>query len=97
MAFCLTTQFLRYADFQKLNIRAVRMVQFSPFETLGSAAAGTLRALAHPVDTHIFLHGDETEERMEKLVAMAHKTCFLHALFASRLEPIVELELNGAD
>jgi uncharacterized OsmC-like protein len=97
VAFCLTTQFLRYADFHKMNIRAVRMVQFSPFETLGSAAAGTLRALAHPMDTHIFLHGDETDERMEKLLVMAQNTCYLHALLAGRLEPIVELELNGAD
>ncbi|MFM9971667.1 MAG: hypothetical protein ACKVQK_25075 [Burkholderiales bacterium] len=95
VAFCLTTQFLRYADFHKMKIRAVRLVQESPFETQGSAANGDLRAIAHPMDTHIFLHGDESVERMEKLLVMAQNTCYLHALLAGRLEPVVELELNG--
>lgn len=96
IGFCLTTQFLRYADFHKMKIRAVRMVQTSPFEIAGSAAAGTLRAIAHPLDTHIFLHGEETDERMEKLLLMAQNTCFLHALLAAPLEPALELEVNGA-
>ena len=96
IGFCLTTQFLRYADFHKMKIRAVRMVQTSPFEIAGSAAAGTLRAIAHPLDTHIFLHGEESDERMEKLLLMAQNTCFLHALLAAPLEPALELEINGA-
>ena len=95
VAFCLTTQFLRYADFHKMKIRAVRMVQFSPFETRGHAAQGTLEAVAHPLDTHIFLHGDESAERMEKLLVMAQNTCYLHALLAEPLEPVLELSLEG--
>ena len=95
IGFCLTTQFLRYADFHKMNIRAVRMVQTSPFELAGSAAAGTLRAIPHPLDTHIFLHGEESDERMEKLLLMAQNTCFLHGLLAAPLEPVLELEVNG--
>ena len=95
VAFCLTTQFLRYADFHKMNIRAVRMVQYSPFELQGSAVAGNLAAVAHPMDTHIFLHGDESDERMEKLLVMAQNTCYLHALLAGSFEPRLELELNG--
>jgi len=69
------------------------MVQFSPFETRGDAAEGTLLAVAHPLDTHIFLHGDEPAERMEKLLVMAQNTCYLHALLAEPLEPVLELDL----
>ena len=79
-----------------MNIRAVRIVQTSPFELTGSAVAGTLRAVAHRLDTHIFLHGEESDERMEKLLVMAQNTCFLHALLAAPLEPVLELEVNGA-
>lgn len=96
IAFCLTTQFLRYADFHKMKIRALRVVQSSPFEIQGSVAAGDLHAIAHPVDTHIFLHGEESDERMEKLMVMAQNTCYLHALLAGALAPVVDIELNGS-
>ena len=95
VAFCLATQFLRYADFHKMKIRAIRMVQTSPFEIQGGVAAADWRAVAHPMDTHIFLHGEESDERMEKLLVMAQNTCYLHALLAGALEPVLELELNG--
>jgi uncharacterized OsmC-like protein len=61
-----------------------------------AAAVARLREIAHPLDTHIFLHGEETDERMEKLLLMAQHTCFLHALLASALEPALEWEVNGA-
>lgn len=95
IAFCLSTQFLRYADHHKMNLRALRIVQDSPFELTGSAGLGTLRALARPLDTHIFVHGEESDERMEKLLMMAQNTCYLHALLHAPLEPEVELEVNG--
>ena len=95
VAFCLSTQFLRYAEHHKMNLRALRIVQYSPFELTGSAAQGTLVARPHPMDTHMFLHGDESDERMEKLLSMAQNTCYLHALLHEPLEPVFELHLNG--
>lgn len=95
VAFCLSTQFLRYAEHHKMNLRALRIVQDSPFETTGNAAQGTLRARAYPMDTHIFLHGEESDERMEKLLIMAQNTCYLHALLHDPLAPQIELEVNG--
>jgi hypothetical protein len=78
-----------------MNLRALRIVQYSPFELTGSAAQGTLVARPHPMDTHMFLHGEESDERMEKLLSMAQNTCYLHALLHEPLEPVIELHLNG--
>ena len=94
IAFCLTTQLLRYIDVHKMKVRAVRMVQLSPFETTGHAATN-LRAIAHPLDTHVFVHGDDTDERMEKLLVMAQNTCYLHALLHNAYEPVLEIEHNA--
>ncbi len=96
IAFCLTTQLLRYTEVHKMNVRAIRMVQYSPIELTGSAAAGNLKALAHPLDTHVFVHGDDTDERMERLLVMAQNTCYLHALLHNPYEPVLQIELNGA-
>lgn len=95
IAFCLTTQLLRYTEVHKMNVRAIRMVQYSPIELTGSAAAGNLKAIAHPLDTHVFVHGDDTDERMERLLVMAQNTCYLHALLHNPYEPMVQIELNG--
>ena len=93
IAFCLTTQLLRYIEAHKMNVRALRMVQLSPIELAGSAREP--RAIAHALDTHVFVHGDEPDERMEKLLTMAQNTCYLHALLHNPFEPVVRVELNG--
>jgi uncharacterized OsmC-like protein len=94
IAFCLMTQLLRYTEVHKLNIRALRMVQYSPFELAASSEG--IRAVAHPLDTHVFAHGDESDERIEQLLVMAQNTCYLHALLHNAFEPVVELSLNRA-
>lgn len=94
IAHCLTTQLLRYTEVHKMAVRAIRVVQFSPFELAGNAKDGSLRAIAHPFDTHVFLHGDDTDERMERLLAMAQNTCYLHALLHESFEPVLELEVT---
>ena len=92
IAFCLMTQLLRYTEIHKMAVRAIRMVQYSPFEVVGAGASA--KAIAHPLDTHVFLHGDDTDVRMEKLLVMAQNTCYLHALLHNPFEPVVEIELN---
>ncbi|MFM8554862.1 MAG: hypothetical protein ACKODG_01555 [Betaproteobacteria bacterium] len=89
VAFCLMTQLLRYVEHHKMSIRALRLVQVSDCEITGG------RAQPHALDTHIFVHGDEPDAVMERLVEMAANTCYLHAAFHATLEPSLKLEING--
>jgi uncharacterized OsmC-like protein len=96
IAFCYMTQLSRYIENMKLAIDGVRLVQYMPCELQGEAAAGTLRAIAHPVDTHLFLNGQAPDETHAKLQRIAATTCYLHATLAAALEPEITLELNGS-
>jgi uncharacterized OsmC-like protein len=95
VAFCYTTQLLRYIENMKLAIRGVRMVQYTPFRLSGSLAGGDLIGTALPVDTHLFLNGEAADEVHERLQKIAAVTCYLHASLAHALAPEVEIELNG--
>lgn len=92
VAFCYLTQLLRYTEYLKYKVRAIRAVQYSPYRLAGSAAEGNLVGVAGPVDTHLFLHGDEPDEVMQKLLVMGAQTCYLHAALGAALEP--ELSVN---
>jgi uncharacterized OsmC-like protein len=96
IAFCYLTQLARYVEHMKFGIRQVRLVQFSPYTLQGSATDGSARGGIEPVDTHLFLHGDESDETHERLMKIAATTCYLHATLASALEPEVSVEVNGA-
>lgn len=90
VAFCLMTQLLRYVEYHKMNVRALRIVQDANCEILDG------RARAYPLDTHVFVHGEESDETMEGLLQMAANTCYLHAALHGSLDPVVAIELNGA-
>jgi uncharacterized OsmC-like protein len=96
IAFCFMTQLSRYIEHMKFNIRQVRLVQFNPYTLQGSASDGSARGAIEPVDTHLFLHGDESDETHERLMKIAATTCYLHATLASALQPVVSIEVNGA-
>ena len=89
VAFCLMTQLLRYVEHHKMSIRALRLVQVSDCEIAGGVAQ------PHALDTHVFVHGEEPDAVMERLVEMAANTCYLHAALHAALEPTLELEVNG--
>lgn len=89
VAFCLMTQLLRYVEHHEMKVRALRLVQFAPCEMAGGVARGL------PLDTHVFVHGEERDEVMERLIQMAANTCYLHAALQAALEPVVTLGLNG--
>ncbi len=89
VAYCLMTQLLRYVEHHHMKIRALRIVQHADCEVTGGAAR------AHALDTHIFIHGEESEAVMERLVQMAADTCYLHAAFHAALDPVVEVEVNA--
>jgi uncharacterized OsmC-like protein len=91
IVFCYVTQLLRYIEHQKLNIRGVRVVQASPYTAAGSPA-GEWSGAAEAVDTHLFLNGEESEDAYERLMAVAARTCYLHASLGLALEPEVTVE-----
>lgn len=69
-------------------------MQLSPFALAPNGAAMT--GEAGPVDTHLFLHGDEPDELMQRLLAMGANTCYLHAALGAALQASVHVTLNGA-
>lgn len=89
VAFCYMTQLSRYIEHMKMNIRGVRLVQFTPFE-LSDDNVGT----AHPIDTHLFLNGEAPEETHARLLTIAARTCYLHATAAASLPPAVTVIHN---
>ena len=98
VAFCLMTQLLRYSEFRKYQIRAVRIVQYWPMQqVLGAdgAPSGTLSGTSGNLDTHVFLHGEETDENMGHLLLSSANTCYLHALLGAALQPEITLLHNG--
>lgn len=96
IVFCYMTQLLRYTEYLKYRVRAIRVVQHSPYRLAGAAEDWSLAGEAGPVDTHLFLHGDEPDEVMQKLLVMGAQTCYLHAALRSSLEPEVSTTLNDA-
>jgi uncharacterized OsmC-like protein len=89
IAFCYMTQLSRYIDYMKFKIRHVRLVQLSPYTFDGHAGS------IEPVATHLFLHGDETNDTHEKFMRISAVTCFLHATLKAALQPVVSITLNG--
>ncbi len=81
IAFCLMTQVLRYVGYHNMKVRALRIVQLSPIDW---AIDG--RAMALPLDTHVFVHADESDQTIERLLVMAANTCYLHAALGAALE-----------
>jgi hypothetical protein len=52
-------------------------------------------AVAQPLDTHAFVHTEESDEVMERLMQMSARTCYLHAALGATLPPQVTLLVNG--
>ncbi|MDH5535417.1 MAG: OsmC family protein, partial [Betaproteobacteria bacterium] len=96
IAFCYMTQLSRYIEHMKFKIRAVRLVQYSPYAVTGSAKDASWRGGVEPVDTHLFLNGEESDETHERLMNIAATTCYLHATLVSQLAPVVSVELSGS-
>jgi len=95
IVFCYMTQLSRYIEHQKFDIEGVRLVQYTPFVLAGHAKDGTLAGAAGPVDTHLFLNGGAGDETHETLLHIAARTCYLHAMLATPLDPIVGITHNG--
>jgi uncharacterized OsmC-like protein len=95
IAFCYMTQIARFIEHQKLNIRGVRIVQYAPYSLAGNIADGSWTGIQEPVDTHLFMSGDESDETHERLMKTGAAICFLHSSLRDANEPVVSIELNG--
>ena len=79
VGFCFMTQVGRYATIVKQKIKAYRIVQDNTFTFDGN------EAVAHPIDTHLFIDMNETTDEAQKLLGMSEQTCFLHAAMRSEV------------
>lgn len=96
IVFCFMTQLSRYIEHMKLNIRNVRVVQSTPFALSGSPRDNDWAGVAEPVDTHLFLSGDESDDMYEHLMKVAARTCYLHAALGAPLPPEVTIDHRGS-
>jgi hypothetical protein len=90
IAYCYITQLCRYIEHQKLPIRAVRIVQTSPY---GIAADG--RGTAAPCDTHLFMSGEAPAQGFETLMQVAANTCYLHQTMIHQPRLIITARQGG--
>lgn len=90
IAFCYMTQLARYIENMRMNIHGVRLVQFNPY------VAGS-KAVAEPIDTHLFLNGEAAEETHLQLLTIAARTCYLHAASKTPTKPKLRIVHNGED
>jgi uncharacterized OsmC-like protein len=95
VGFCYMTQLGRYAQIVKQDLRSYRIVQDNVFKLQQSDSAPVPEAVAKPVDTHVFVTFDESEEAAQKLVSMGEQTCFLHAAMRTTNPTQIQVELNG--
>lgn len=77
VAFCFMTQLGRYASIVKQRVDAYRIVQDTTFVP----ATGATGAAARPVDTQVFVDGEEPAAGLSTLVRMGAQTCYLHAAY----------------
>lgn len=97
VSFCYMTQLLRYIDYQKLQVRAVRLIQINPFIMRTSPGSLGPQGQTGPFETHLYLNGNEPDEVMQKLLFYSARTCYLHAALSTPFEPILQMSLNGSD
>ncbi len=86
---CFMTQIGRYSHMAKLPVGDYSIVQDTHF-SLGGASGGTGKAaVAKPVETHIYLESECTDDQVQEIVGVAERTCFLHAFCRDDLKPKV--------
>ena len=92
VGFCYMTQLGRYALIVKQELDSYRIAQTNAFVTEGTEG----KAVAQPVDTHLFVTLNDSDEAAQKLLWMGERTCFLHAAMRSSNRSELSASLNGA-
>jgi len=89
VGFCFMTQVGRYATITKQKLNAYRIVQDNAFTIENDDA------IAHPVDTHLFVEMDEPAGEAQTLLSMSEQTCFLHAAMRNEVPGIIQLQTEA--
>jgi organic hydroperoxide reductase OsmC/OhrA len=86
IAFCFMTQFGRMASMEKLDLPSYAIVQDTHF-SLGGASGGTGQSgEAAPVETHVHLITEESDDIARDMLDVSEQTCFLHAFCRTDLK-----------
>lgn len=86
IGFCFMTQFGRFVSMLKLDLPEYQIVQDTHF-SLGGASGGTGKAgEADPVETHVYLKTNESDEVAQEMLDISEVTCFLHAFCRTDLK-----------
>jgi organic hydroperoxide reductase OsmC/OhrA len=86
IAFCFMTQFGRMASMEKLDLPSYAIVQDTHF-SLGGASGGTGQSgEAAPVETHVHLITEESDDIAREMLDVSEQTCFLHAFCRTDLK-----------
>ena len=86
IGFCFMTQFGRMGSMEKLDLPKYAIVQDTHF-SLGGASGKTGKAgEADPVETHVHLTTEESDEIAQDMLDVSEKTCFLHAFCRTDLK-----------
>lgn len=91
VGFCYMTQLGRYAEIVKQELDSYRIVQDNLFRPGRPEAP----AAARPVDTHLFVTLNDSDEGAQRLLRMGERTCFLHAAMRSSNRSKLTATLNG--
>jgi uncharacterized OsmC-like protein len=92
---CFMTQMGRYANMAKLPLTNYSIIQDTHF-SLGGASGRTGEAgVAEAVETHVYLNTDADDEIAQQILAVAEKTCFLHAFCRNDLKPKVRVSKSS--
>lgn len=91
VAFCFMTQIGRYAHMAKLPLTGYRVIQDMHFSAGGGSGGTGEAGFADPVETHVFMETEADDATAAKIVEVAERTCFLHALCRDRAKIRVRL------
>ncbi len=76
---CFMTQMGRFSHMGKLPLNSYRIIQDIHFSA-GGASGGTGQVgVAEPVETHVYLDTDCSDDDAQKILGVGERTCFLHA------------------
>ena len=97
IGFCFMTQFGRFAKMLHLDLSDYRIVQDSHF-SLGGASGGTGRAgIADPLETHVYLETNESDDMAREMLDISEQTCFLHAFCRTDLKTKLKVQRVSND
>lgn len=94
IGFCFMTQFGRLVPMLGLDLPEYQIIQDTHF-SLGGASGGTGKAgEADPVETHVFLTTNESDDVAREMLDLSEQTCFLHAFCRTDLKTKLKTNLR---